>query len=379
MIKKTTYFSIIIFFFMVIVFANISFAGVSVSTQTVNLNVGASTSISLTGTDATGTVQITSSDVNVASASGGNWIENNTLPISIVGKKEGTSIITISGVVSNSAGVDSDYKRTIKVNVTNKNSNTSNNTNNSNNSNNSNGNSNNNTSTQKSNIAELSNLGIKPNDFTGFRKSQTSYNVEVPYETEKVSVYATAVNNGKVTSGTGNKKLQVGKNTVNVVVTAEDGKTTKTYTLNITRKEQETEKNTVTESNIVENTVTENNIEENNLLEDKIGNSVDGISNDTSNQLLISTKDDSKLNKKFISDSIIGIVFAIIILLLIIYYTTQYNEDEYFEEQENNNINSVESEKENSKKEENKDINKNEKMNIDIEEPKKHQKGKRFK
>ena len=233
-------------------------------------------------------------------------------------------------------------------------------------------------STEKSNVAALSNLGIKPNDFTGFNKNKTSYNVEVPYETEKVSVYATAANNGKVTSGTGNKTLQVGANAVNVVVTAEDGKTTKTYTLNIVRKEQEVkEENTISEGNVVENI--ENNIDANTLLEGNVENSIEEPSNDVSNQLLISTKDDSKINKKLISDCIIGVAFAIIILLLIIYYTTQYNKDEDFEEQEDN-TNSVEPEEEKSKKEEiNKEANKNETINVDIEVPKKHQKGKRFK
>ena len=233
-------------------------------------------------------------------------------------------------------------------------------------------------STEKSNVAALSNLGIKPNDFTGFNKNKTSYNVEVPYETEKVSVYATAANNGKVTSGTGNKTLQVGANAVNVVVTAEDGKTTKTYTLNIVRKEQEVkEENTISEGNVVENI--ENNIDANTLLEGNVENSIEEPSNDVSNQLLISTKDDSKIKKKLISDCIIGVAFAIIILLLIIYYTTQYNKDEDFEEQEDN-TNSVEPEEEKSKKEEiNKEANKNETINVDIEVPKKHQKGKRFK
>ena len=47
-------------------------------------------------------------------------------------------------------------------------------------------------------------------------------------------------------SGTGVKQLQEGVNAVNVVVTAEDGKTTKTYTVNIERKalEENTEEQT---------------------------------------------------------------------------------------------------------------------------------------
>lgn len=94
--------------------------------------------------------------------------------------------------------------------------------------------------TTKSSDARLKNLGITPNDFKGFKKDITTYNVEVPNNVSKVNVYADVYNpKAKVISGTGNVTLKVGVNTVNIVVKAEDG-TPKTYTLNITRKTSET-------------------------------------------------------------------------------------------------------------------------------------------
>lgn len=101
----------------------------------------------------------------------------------------------------------------------------------------------------KSNNANLSNLGIKPNDFTGFKANKTSYDVEVPNDVDKVEVYASkAKGQDKQTiTGNGTKKLEVGKNTVVVTVVAEDGTTKKEYTLNITRleaEEKESEENT---------------------------------------------------------------------------------------------------------------------------------------
>lgn len=101
----------------------------------------------------------------------------------------------------------------------------------------------------KSNNANLSNLGIKPNDFTGFKANKTSYDVEVPNDVDKVEVYASkAKGQDKQTiTGNGTKKLEVGKNTVVVTVVAEDGTTKKEYTLNITRleaEEKEAEENT---------------------------------------------------------------------------------------------------------------------------------------
>lgn len=117
-----------------------------------------------------------------------------------------------------------------------------NNSTNAGNSNNSqNNNSNNNSSkpaTTKSNNNKLKNLGIKPNDFSGFKANTTKYNVTVPNDVSEIEVYATAQDSKATVSGTGKMKLDVGGNQAKVVCTAEDG-TTKTYVINITRKEQE--------------------------------------------------------------------------------------------------------------------------------------------
>ncbi len=88
--------------------------------------------------------------------------------------------------------------------------------------------------TAKSNNANLSDLGITPNDFKGFKPGTTSYTVEVPEETETVNVYAKAQHSKATVSGTGIKKLEKGENKAEVVVTAEDG-TKKTYTITINR------------------------------------------------------------------------------------------------------------------------------------------------
>lgn len=98
---------------------------------------------------------------------------------------------------------------------------------------------------KKSNNANLSNLGIKPNDFSGFKASVTAYNVTVQEDVETVEVYATAQDSKATVSGTGKKNLETGKNTVTVTVTAEDG-TEKTYTINITRgKTEENEEDSI--------------------------------------------------------------------------------------------------------------------------------------
>lgn len=95
-----------------------------------------------------------------------------------------------------------------------------------------------NQATEKSSNANLSNLGIRPHDFTGFRYGTTSYEVAVPEDTETVEVYASAQDEKAKVTGTGKKNLEKGENKAEVVVTAEDG-TIKTYTINIIREMQQ--------------------------------------------------------------------------------------------------------------------------------------------
>lgn len=96
--------------------------------------------------------------------------------------------------------------------------------------------------TTKSSVATLANLGIKPNDFSGFKPNTTSYSTEVPNDVETIEIYASKGQSGQTITGTGKKNLKEGTNTFEISVTAEDGKTKKTYTLNITRKTNEEEK-----------------------------------------------------------------------------------------------------------------------------------------
>lgn len=114
-----------------------------------------------------------------------------------------------------------------------------------NNSNSNNGNSGNNGNSSsepaaKSTEAILKNLGIRPNDFTGFRQNKKEYSVEVPNSTSEVEVYAEALK-GEIISGTGKVSLKEGETTtVNVVVKAEAGNT-EAYTLKIKRRTAEEE------------------------------------------------------------------------------------------------------------------------------------------
>lgn len=162
---------------------------------------------------------------------------------------EGNITITLDGSAteaSDGSTITSFASKTVSVKKAENNNNSSSN-NNSNNASNSGSNSNSNTQEQpqaKSNVATLANLGIKGQyDFTGFRAAKTSYSVTVPNEVESVEIYASKGQSGQKITGTGVKQLKEGTNAINIVVTAEDGTTTKTYTINIERKTAETTDN----------------------------------------------------------------------------------------------------------------------------------------
>ena len=95
--------------------------------------------------------------------------------------------------------------------------------------------------TTKSSEARLRDFGIRPKeyDFTGFKSNTYEYSVEVPNDVTEVTVYAVPRDDKATATGAGKISLKEGENTAKVVVTAEDGKTTKEYTLTITRTPSE--------------------------------------------------------------------------------------------------------------------------------------------
>jgi uncharacterized protein YjdB len=94
--------------------------------------------------------------------------------------------------------------------------------------------------TVKSNNANLSAITLSTGALSpAFNAATTSYTVSVPYETTSISVTGTPAHQSATISGNvTNKALSVGSNSVSLVVTAEDGVTTKTYTVTIVREQQ---------------------------------------------------------------------------------------------------------------------------------------------
>ncbi len=86
-----------------------------------------------------------------------------------------------------------------------------------------------------SNDATLSDLTVSPGQLSPvFNPGTTSYTAEVANNVSSITITATSKHAAATVSGAGAHALSVGANTLNVVVTAEDG-TQKTYTLTVTR------------------------------------------------------------------------------------------------------------------------------------------------
>ena len=88
---------------------------------------------------------------------------------------------------------------------------------------------------QASTDATLSALTVSPKDIIGFAADRTSYEVGVASTVTQATVAATANDSGATVAITPGQPvdLSAGKNTVTVMVTAQDGTTTKTYMVNV--------------------------------------------------------------------------------------------------------------------------------------------------
>ena len=213
--------------------SSVNAASISIQSSTSSANPGQSVTLTISS-DCTGKVNLSASNGTLSTSS--VWVEGNTSATVTVGSSGTTTITATPQTMSDANGIDVQVQATsISINIVSNSSGQTDNT----------GTSNNPTTTttpQKSSNANLNNLGIKGQyDFTGFRAAKTSYSVTVPNEVESVEIYAYKGQNGQKITGAGVKQLNEGANTINVVVTAEDGKTTKTYTINVERKAAETE------------------------------------------------------------------------------------------------------------------------------------------
>lgn len=217
----------------------------TVSKSSVSLTEGGSTTFSINASNCEGQFTIVSSNPNVVKVSSSSVWVTGSETITLTAVKAGTANVTIT---AKDVG-DTDENEVVgsrQISVTVK-APSSNGGNNGGSTGGNNGGSSNNggstTTTPKSNNASLKSMWITPKeyDFTGFKAGNLSYSVTVPNEVKSITIAASKGQAGQTISGTGKKTLKEGTNKFNIVVTAEDGKTKKTYTLTAVRKATETE------------------------------------------------------------------------------------------------------------------------------------------
>lgn len=106
----------------------------SLSKSSSSITEGKTDSFTINGSNATGRVDITSSNTSVATVSSSRkWLENNSTTVTITAKKAGTAKITVSGTIAGKDANEATVTKTISVTV--KAKSTSSSTNNNSNSN----------------------------------------------------------------------------------------------------------------------------------------------------------------------------------------------------------------------------------------------------
>ena len=220
-------------------------AGLTIAFSKPTANVGDSVTVTVVGNGVSGKVNLSVSG-NATLSQNSVFVDNGSASVNL--KVNGTGSINVTATAadmadsSTAAVYTGSTGGTIKVASTSSggSSSSSSSSSGSSSSGSTSGSSTTETQEKESSNANLSNLGIRPNDFSGFTPGTTTYNVTVPEDVESVEVYATAQDSGATISGTGNKTLEYGENALSVVVTAEDG-TTKTYTINVNREGEGTD------------------------------------------------------------------------------------------------------------------------------------------
>lgn len=90
----------------------------SLSKSSSSITEGKKDSFTINGSNATGRVDITSSNTSVATVSSSSqWLENNSTTVTITAKKAGTAKITVSGTIADKDGNEATGTKTISVTV----------------------------------------------------------------------------------------------------------------------------------------------------------------------------------------------------------------------------------------------------------------------
>ncbi|MDR0986458.1 MAG: carbohydrate-binding domain-containing protein [Ruminococcus sp.] len=89
-----------------------------------------------------------------------------------------------------------------------------------------------------SNVATLTGISVNDTPIAGFVSTTTEYTVEVPFETNEITILPTKTDPNASASYYADDEFNTIEETYNIVVTAEDGETTETYIVTVRRAAQ---------------------------------------------------------------------------------------------------------------------------------------------
>ncbi len=239
---------IFLFIIMMIMKDKVYAASASISASNTSITTGATTNItvSVNSTEAWD-LKLSASGgslggTTAAADAAGMEVSQSVMSATFSASSAGTYTITLSGEITGSDLVKSNVSgKSVTITVTDSSSGNSGNSGDSGSS--GSGNTGNSGGGTTVSAPVLTNLGITPHDFSGFKSGTTSYSVTVPNDCKSVTIYANS-NNGSIT-GTGAVTLKEGTNKFTVTVTNSAG--SKSYTLSIIRETQD--------SDIIPNTI----------------------------------------------------------------------------------------------------------------------------
>jgi len=269
--------SILITILSIILTRNIYAATANISASKTSAYVGDSVTINVNINAAAWNLNVSGSGINGGTITGFNMEgvnQSTSKSYTLNTSSVGTYVISLKGDVSDgSTEITSDISRSVTVIVSpkpvvttpaptpttppaNTNTNTSNKVNNSNTSKPQSNNSNKNTGTTQvlSSNAYLSEFRLgEPGITPSFDKRIYNYSLAISGDVQSLEVIAIPEDNNATVDISGNTDLKIGDNIVTVRVTAQDKKTTNTYTVTVTKSDNPEKSNAYLQSLFVEN------------------------------------------------------------------------------------------------------------------------------
>lgn len=208
------------------------------TTSSLSIRPGGTAKFTIKANNATGKVNISSSNTSVATVSASShWLDNDSFTVTVKGVSEGSATIIVS--LSDAATYDEEelhgsYSINIKVATA------------------SNSSSGNKPTLEVKNDATLSKIEISGYNLD-FDKTKTDYSLEISNDVVELNVNATPNRSTSKVTVSGNTNLKVGENIIKINVASADG-TKKEYVIKVVRKDEIPETNIDNLPNTLKNT-----------------------------------------------------------------------------------------------------------------------------